>query len=164
MDMNLNLTEQLFIFLDIIITCVLTLAIGAEREAADKPAGVRTNMIVGGASCLFVSVMPYLINFIQDANFYDKVNPDPIRVLQAIVVGIGFIGAGTIMKPDGETRVKGITTAATLLFSAGIGITVGCGLYILAIGISLLLLLINRIVDKMVRKFTDIKDDKTDNE
>ena len=148
----MDITDQLFIFLDIIITCVLTAFIGIERESAHKPAGIRTNMIVGGASCLFVQVMPYLINFVEGANFYDQVTPDPIRVLQAIVIGIGFIGAGTIMKPDNENHVKGLTTAATLLFSAGIGITVACQLYVLAIGITILLLFINRGVEKIMNK------------
>lgn len=156
----MDLVDQLWILLDILITCILTLFIGIEREDADKPAGVRTNMIVGGASCVFVSVMPYLIQFIEGSNFFDKVNPDPIRVLQAIVVGIGFIGAGTIMKPDDESRVKGITTAATLLFSSAIGITVAVQLYVVAVGITILLLVINRVVDKTLRKHTDIKDKK----
>lgn len=147
----MDITEQLLIFLDIVITCVLTAFIGIEREAAEKPAGIRTNMIVGASSCLFVSILPSLIDFVQDANFYDKVTPDPIRVLQAIVVGIGFIGAGTIIKRGNDNSVSGLTTAATLLFSAGIGVTVACQLYVLAVCITLLLLLINRGVEKILK-------------
>ena len=151
--------EQLLIFLNIVITCVLTAFVGIEREEAHKPAGVRTNMIVGASSCLFVSILPSLINFVQDSNFYDKIQPDPIRVLQAIVIGIGFIGAGTIMKPGNENTVKGLTTAATLLFSAGIGITVAIELYILAICITLLLLFINRILENILKR-THFKNDE----
>lgn len=146
----MDTTDQLLIFLDVVITSVLTAFIGFEREEAEKPAGIRTNMIVGGASCLFVSILPSLIDFVQDSNFYDKVTPDPIRALQAIVVGIGFIGAGTIIK-RGNNNVSGLTTAATLLFSAGIGITVACQLYVLAICITILLLLINRGVERIVK-------------
>jgi putative Mg2+ transporter-C (MgtC) family protein len=148
----MDTTEQLFIFLNIVITCILTAFIGIEREEADKPAGVRTNMIVGASSCLFVSIIPSLIEFIQDSNFYDKVVPDPIRALQAIVIGIGFIGAGTIIKRGDDNSVSGLTTAATLLFSAGIGITVACQLYILAVCITLLLLFINRGIEKIIQR------------
>lgn len=153
----MDITEQLLIFLDIFITCILTAFIGIEREEAEKPAGVRTNMIVGAFSCLSVSIIPTLIDFVQSADLYDQVVPDPIRVIQAIVVGIGFIGAGTIIKRSNENSVSGLTTAATLLFSAGIGITVACKLYILAVCITFLLLLINRGVEKLLRK-SHIKD------
>ena len=148
----MDASEQFWIFLDLVITCVLTAFVGIEREDAEKPAGVRTNMIVGSASCLFVAILPQLIDFVEGSAIYEQVTPDPIRVLQAIVIGIGFIGAGTIMKPDGETHVKGLTTAATLLFSAGIGITVACHLYILAVLITVLLLFINRGMEKILRK------------
>lgn len=154
----MDITDQLFIILDILITCILTAFVGIEREYAQKPAGIRTNMIVGGSSCLFVAVMPYLVNFVGEASFYEKVTPDPIRVLQAIVIGIGFIGAGTIMKPQGQTHVTGLTTAATLLFSAGIGITVACKLYVLAVGITILLLFINKGVEEILKRKTNIKD------
>ena len=152
----MDITQQLLTFLDIVITCVLVAFIGLEREKAEKPAGIRTNMIVGGASCLLVSVLPSIIHMVENESFYDKLTPDPIRVLEAIIVGVGFIGAGTIMKPDGETRVKGLTTAATLLFSAGIGITVGVRLYILAICITVLMLIINRGIEVFVRKHTKL--------
>lgn len=147
----MDITEQLFIFLDIFITCILTSLVGIEREEAHKPAGIRTNMIVGASSCLFVSIIPSLIDFVQFSNFYDKVTPDPIRALQAIVIGIGFIGAGTIIKRGSENSVSGLTTAATLLFSAGIGITVACQLYVLAVCITLLLLFINRGIEKIIK-------------
>lgn len=160
----MEIQEQLYVFLDIVITVILTALVGIEREEADKPAGVRTNMIVGGASCLLVAIMPYLIKLVEMVSYDDRVTPDPIRVLQAIVVGIGFIGAGTIMKPNGESHVKGLTTAATLLFSAGIGITVACKLYVLAVAITFLLLFINRVVDKLLIRFTTIKGKQTKKE
>lgn len=153
----MDYAEQLRLFLDIVITCVLVGFIGIEREDADRPAGIRTNMIVGGASCLFVTVLPSILFYVEGAAFADKLTPDPIRVLEAIVVGVGFIGAGTIMKPDGETRVKGLTTAATLLFSAGIGVTVAVRLYILAVCITILMLLINRGIDRFFSRYTSIK-------
>lgn len=155
----MDISEQLLIFLDIIITCCLTAFIGIEREEADKPAGVRTNMIVGGASCLLVAIMPHLIELVDTVKYSDQITADPIRVLQAIIIGIGFIGAGTIIKTD-STHIVGLTTAATLLFSAGIGITVASGLYVLAVAITLLLLFINRIMDKILYRFTSVKDKK----
>lgn len=152
----MEIPGQLLIFLDVVITCILTAFIGFEREEAHKPAGIRTNMIVGASACLFVSIVPSLIKFVQDSNSFDQIIPDPIRVLQAIIVGIGFIGAGTIIKRGNNNTVSGLTTAATLLFSAGIGITVACNLYVLAICITFLLLFINRGVEKII-KYSPIK-------
>ena len=89
---------QLMILLDVVIATILCGLIGYERENLKKPAGLRTNMIIGGASCLIASITLPLIAAIEASAGPTQVSADPIRLLQALVVGVSFIGAGTIIK------------------------------------------------------------------
>lgn len=144
----------------VILASILTMLVGLEREAANKAAGIRTNMIVGGFSCLVIILMHPLINFIQVDFSGNSVNVDPIRVLQALVVGISFLGAGTIVKARNQEQVTGITTAATLLYSMGIGICIGLDFYVLAIALTVFILVINRVINYLVKTFTSVKENK----
>lgn len=146
--------EQLTTLYRIGIAMVLCGVIGYEREQLNKPAGLRTNMIIGGASCLIVSITLPLIDHLEIANATEIVRTDPIRLLQALVVGISFIGAGTIIKGSGK-KISGLTTAATLLFSMGIGIAVAIERYIIAIGVTIIVLFVNYLVRKLSAKFTN---------
>ncbi|NEN24760.1 MgtC/SapB family protein [Cryomorpha ignava] len=146
--------EQLTTLYRIAIAMVLCGIIGFEREQLGKPAGLRTNMIIGGASCLIVSITLPLIDHLEVANATEIVRTDPIRLLQALVVGISFIGAGTIIKGSGK-KISGLTTAATLLFSMGVGIAVAIEQYIIAVGVTLIILFVNFIVRKLSFKFTN---------
>ncbi|QIA09758.1 MgtC/SapB family protein [Draconibacterium halophilum] len=137
--------SQLWILLDLIIAAVLCSVIGGEREKLDKPAGLRTNIIVGSIACFFVSISPGLSNFLIENMEPDHLSMDAIRILQAIVVGVSFIGAGTILKSKDENNVRNLTTASTLLYSAGIGISVALHVYIIAIGLALMGLIINSL-------------------
>ena len=137
--------SQLWILLDLIIAAVLCSVIGGEREKLDKPAGLRTNIIVGSIACFFVSISPVLSNFLIENMEPDHLSMDAIRILQAIVVGVSFIGAGTILKSKDENNVRNLTTASTLLYSAGIGISVALHVYIIAIGLALMGLIINSL-------------------
>lgn len=104
----------------------LTLAIGLERQHRQKPAGMRTMTMVGIGSC----------GFALAAIEFSGGNPDGIsRMIQGIVTGIGFLGAGTIIKE--QFHIEGLTTAATLWTVAGIGLTAGLGLYELTILLTL---------------------------
>lgn len=147
--------DDLYILLDVLIATVLTAVIGFERESAHKPAGMRTNMIVGGATCLIVALTIPLIDFINEHNPSEIIRTDPIRVLEAIVVGVSFIGAGTIIKAQREERVIGLTTAATLLFSCAIGASAALKQYVLAVGVTLLVIIINYVVKEVTRRFSD---------
>lgn len=144
--------KEFSILLDVCIATVLTAFIGVERESAHKPAGIRTNMIVGGATCLIVSLTGPLIEFFDI--FYPDgfIRTDPIRVLEAVVVGISFIGAGTIIK-ESRGHVVGLTTAATLLYCCAVGISTALKQYILAIGVVLLVILINYGLKIIVQNF-----------
>jgi len=147
-------TEQLTTLYRIAIAMVLCGIIGFEREQLNKPAGLRTNMIIGGAACLIVSITLPLIDHLEMANATEMVRTDPIRLLQALVVGISFIGAGTIIKGSGK-KISGLTTAATLLFSMGIGIAVAIEQYVVAAGVTLIVLFVNYIVRRLSFKYTN---------
>jgi putative Mg2+ transporter-C (MgtC) family protein len=120
------------IFLRVALGMVLGGAVGLERELARKPAGLRTYMLVGGAATLFVVLGDVTITHFQGLEADRLIQSDPLRIFEAIVVGISFLGAGTIFRQGGE-RVEGLTTAASLLFVAAIGIAVGLGLWLLAV-------------------------------
>ena len=103
------------------LATILGGVIGFEREKFGKEAGMRTHALVALASALFTIVSKY---------GFDGENVDPSRVASNLVVGIGFLGAGIILKQ--ENRVKGLTTAAGLWVVAALGIIVGLGWYWLA--------------------------------
>lgn len=156
----ITVSEQLSVLLDIVIAAVMSGAIGSEREKLEKPAGLRTNMIIGSISCFLVAISPSLSNFIA-ANVQEQLRVDPIRILQAIIIGISFIGAGTILKSQEQNTVKNLTTASVLLYSTGIGISVALHAYVIALGLTLLGLIINSLNHlKTVRSMLTPKDEK----
>jgi putative Mg2+ transporter-C (MgtC) family protein len=105
--------------------------IGLEREASDQPAGFRTHMLVALGSCLFTVISAYGF----DAFLADQPGPqvryDPTRIAAQIVTGIGFLGAGAILRYG--TTVRGLTTAASLWVVAAIGMAVGAGAYLISL-------------------------------
>lgn len=123
------------------LAMVLGAAVGLEREAKDKPAGLRTHMLVAGAAALLVAlgdvvIMSYDLDLDQQL-----LQSDPIRIMEAVITGVSFLGAGTIIRHRGKQQVEGLTTAASLLFVAGIGLCVALSQAILAVGLTLLVLL-----------------------
>lgn len=98
--------------------------IGLEREFADKPAGLRTHMLVTGAATLLVILGDTIVASFGDTPYPNAVQADPIRIMEAIITGISFLGAGTIMFKSQKETIEGLTTAASILFAAAIGITV----------------------------------------
>jgi putative Mg2+ transporter-C (MgtC) family protein len=112
------------LLLRLALSVALCGAIGLERESRGQAAGLRTHMLVGLGSILFTLVSAYGFSDI------DRPNADPTRIAAQIVTGIGFLGAGTIIR-HGLT-VRGLTTAATLWIVAAVGMAVGAGLYLVA--------------------------------
>lgn len=102
--------------------------IGWDRERHDKPAGLRTHMLVTLGAATFV-----LLGFEVGAEMAHRYGNglDPTRVLQGVVGGIGFLGAGSIIKGNG--RVSGVTTAASVWVSGSLGAAVGMGAYLVAL-------------------------------
>ncbi|MEP4048827.1 MAG: MgtC/SapB family protein [Luteolibacter sp.] len=143
----------------ITLACLLAGVVGLEREKGGKPAGFRTHMIIGGAAALLVVCGKWLVAGTVLTGPTDSLRYDPLRIIEAVIVGVSFIGAGTILKmPANEkgSRVKYLTTAASLLFSAGLGICVAIERYIIAAGVTLLILAINHLLGKF-----DIHDPKS---
>src|SRR5258708_15749716 len=99
--------------------------VGIQRESTRKPAGLRTHMLVSLATAAFV------VSCSSAGMSLDGLS----RVIQGIITGIGFIGAGTILKLSQEHEIKGLTTAASVWMTAAIGITVGLG----SLGIGLMI-------------------------
>lgn len=130
--------EELFILLKLGISAFLGLIIGLEREIKRKPVGLKTSLVISIVSCLLTIVS------IESAFKFpgrDEINitMDPLRLAAQIVSGVGFIGAGVILRRDNS--ISGLTTAAIIWGAAGIGIAVGAGFFIEAIvGVVLLII------------------------
>lgn len=111
----------------LLLATVLGGFIGGERENKSRPAGLRTHMLVCiGAALVQVTA----INFYH--NYSGGFNVDPMRLGAQVISGIGFLGAGTIIKEG--VNIRGLTTAASLWVVACLGLTIGAGLYIEALG------------------------------
>lgn len=136
--------SELEFILRMIVSALLGALVGSERELIHRPAGLRTHMLVSLGSCLFMIVSM-------------KFDLDPARIAAGVVTGIGFIGAGTIIAEKARHKeiVLGITTAAGLWATAGIGLLVGIGEYILATTAALMVyaILWLRIIEHEKKKF-----------
>ncbi|MDX1471998.1 MAG: MgtC/SapB family protein [Flavobacteriaceae bacterium] len=112
------------------------LLIGAEREYKGKSAGLKTNMLVALGSAVFILI---------SLKFEGEKYVDITRVLSQVVIGIGFIGAGSILKDDDKNLIKGLTTAATVWCSAGAGCLAGFGMYWELIVLTLVIVISNLV-------------------
>ncbi|MBU9710842.1 MgtC/SapB family protein [Evansella tamaricis] len=121
--------ETFIITIRLIIAASLGGLVGVEREYHQHPAGFRTHLLVSVGSCLIMLLAFYGFQSYMAEN-RDVVNFDPSRLAAYVVSGIGFLGAGTILV-QGYT-VRGLTTAASIWVVAGIGLTVGAGMYVAA--------------------------------
>jgi putative Mg2+ transporter-C (MgtC) family protein len=111
---------------------LLSIVIGVERELRDKPAGISTHCFVMGGACLFT-----LISTAADPS-------SPARIAAQIVSGVGFIGAGMILKSENNS-VRNLTTAAAIWFAAAIGMAIGLGWYVIAVIASVYAVIVPRI-------------------
>ncbi|MGH7857057.1 MAG: MgtC/SapB family protein, partial [Candidatus Binatia bacterium] len=122
--------------LRLVVAAAAGMAIGIEREMREQAAGLRTHMLVAVGSCLFTLASVYGFSTFADPG----ARLDPSRVAAQIVTGIGFLGAGAIIR---EGRgVRGLTTAASLWIVAAIGMAVGVGMY-WATGVAVLITIIS---------------------
>ena len=116
------------IALRLTLAMVLSIAVGYERETADKPAGLRTHMLVALASCAFTLVA---LEMIQSLEHQPGLASDPARVIEAVGTGVAFLGAGAIIQARG--RVEGITTGTSIWLAGAIGLACGGGYYTIAL-------------------------------
>ena len=126
--MLMSLEAQFVAIFQLLLAALLSGLIGIDRERHARTAGFRTHMLVGVGACL-ISVLS--VNVFPD---------DPARVASQIVVGIGFLGGGTILKEG--TSIKGLTTAANIWATAAVGLAVGLGAWLLAIVATILIWII----------------------
>lgn len=138
----MNWWMQLEVIGEVALAMLLGGVIGFERELADKPAGFRTQMLVAGASALLVGLADSMM--IRFGMQGEAVRTDPIRIVEAIVTGISFLGAGTIFRRDASEQVQGLTTAASILLSAAVGIAVALRQFVMAAGVTILALIVLR--------------------
>lgn len=128
MEFLLNYSFSYEDILKLIIAATLSLIIGIERELKKKPVGLKTSLVIATFSCLLTIISietAYSTPTRNDIN----ITMDPLRLAAQIVSGIGFLGAGVILRKDNES-ITGLTTAAMIWGAAGIGIAVGAGFYI----------------------------------
>ena len=133
-----SISQVVRIVVRLLLAAILGGALGFEREQKGKAAGIRTHMLVALGSALFV-IIPEQIG----------VKPaDLSRVLQGVIAGVGFLGAGTIIKGREEENVKGLTTAAGIWLTAAIGIAAGMGRESSAVLSTILALMILALVPR----------------
>ncbi len=147
--MGHSYTEEFQILLQAIAAMTLGGLVGWEREASGKWAGLRTHMLVCVSAMLFVRIGLLLIAESQARFAAPTLRTDPTRLIEAIAAGISFLGAGTIFRERSGTRMKGLTTAASLLVVAPIGVAVALNRYIIAVGVTLLALFILRTLHRL---------------
>lgn len=129
----------------LLISVLLGTVVGVEREIGRKPAGLRTHVLVCLGSTLFVLVTKHAVQDIGGPNL------DPTRIIHGVITGVGFLGAGSIIRQQGY--VHGLTTAASIWMVAAVGVAAGVHAYGLAVTgavLALIVLEIFRLVEKWV--------------
>ena len=139
---------ELEYFARVVIAAVCGFLIGYERKNRAKEAGVRTHCIVACAAALMMIVSKYGFADLAD-NPLGTRGADPARIAAQVVSGVGFLGAGMIFVQ--RQTIKGLTTAAGMWATAGIGMAIGAGMYIIGIAVAVFILLIQTVLHKNMR-------------
>lgn len=150
-DLN-DLAQLTRVVLRLFFAALLGALVGLDRELRDAPAGLRTHMLVSVGCAVFVI-----------AAQQSGITPaDMSRVLQGLVAGIGFLGAGAVLKSDHAREIHGLTTAASIWATAAIGVTVGLGQEATALLTTLLVLFILATVFRIERALLDRRKGRRD--
>lgn len=151
--------DQVEISLRLLVATVAGMVVGLNRDIHNKPIGMRTLGLValGSALVILAGSVYEGLHFSQDA---------VSRVVQGILTGLGFLGAGSILRAKDGTEVQGLTTAATVWIAAGLGITAGLGAWFITVAGTLVTLFLltygTRLEAKLIRVFG--KSDRSDEE
>ena len=137
------LVQNLIFFVRLLLSVICGGIIGYERTNRGKGAGIRTHCIVSLASCLMMLVSKYGFSDMQ-------IIGDGSRIAAQVVSGVGFLGAGMIYF-NGRHSVKGLTTAAGIWATSGIGLAIGAGMYSMGIATSLLILVMQFLLHKNIK-------------
>ncbi|QPC85207.1 MgtC/SapB family protein [Phototrophicus methaneseepsis] len=140
----MSLEQEVLAIVQLVLAAVFSGLIGMDRERRDKSAGFRTHMLAGIGACLFTILS---LQAFPEA--------DTSRVAASVVSGIGFLGAGVIVKRGGTTH--DLTTAASVWSTAAVGMAVGAGAYVLAAGGTVVIW----VVLEIVRRFSKDDDAKS---
>jgi len=145
------MVSELQMLLRLLVAALLGGIVGVEREIHEKAAGFRTHILVCVGSCLIMLTSMHVCDIYQGV-----AAADPSRIAAQVVSGIGFLGAGTIIRS--RASVVGLTTAASLWSIAGVGLAIGSGLFIVATGavvtILICLLALTKVQGRLARKKT----------
>ena len=134
-----DMRQLVHVLIKLTAATLLGAVVGFQRERAGKPAGLRTHMLVTLGTAVFVLACSAV-----------GMGADPLsRVIQGIVTGIGFIGAGSILKLDRERDIQGLTTAAGVWMTAAVGVAVGLG----SLGVALLSTIFTLIILSFAKRF-----------
>ena len=144
-----NWMAQVELGIRITLAVFLGAVIGLERELAHRPAGLRTHAILAGASAMLVGLGDAMLAHFVSVSSRDLLQVDPMRIVQAVVTGVSFLGAGTIFRDGNTATIEGLTTAASLLLVAAIGIAVATAQVVLAVYVTGLTLVLLRVLRKL---------------
>lgn len=131
--------------------------IGLERETRDRPAGLRTHMLVGLAAALYTLIMQEVLA--RSGEYSDRVAMDPLRLIEAVTSGVAFLAAGMIVFSQG--KVKGLTTGTSLWLASAVGLACGFGMWLIGVVTTALALCIIRLIkigEEKVREGKDAAD------
>ncbi len=150
---TINGSFELAILVKLLLAALAGAAIGLEREKHGRPAGLRTHLLVALGACLITVVSEAFHLKYAALDGTSSMRLDPARVAAQIVVGIGFLGAGVIIKEGAS--VRGLTTAASLWLVAGLGMAFGMGLFVpgvMATALALLSLIFLKKLEPVINK------------
>ena len=157
--MNELLPGNWYVQLTVVVTTgyamLLGGAIGYERELKNRPAGLRTHMLIAGAAALLVGLGDLLAERFSGEAYRPLMQLDPLRLIEATVAAVGFLGAGAIFRREAGDTVEGLTTAASMLMAAAIGLAVGLHNHVLGLGATVLTLFVLRVVAWIERRRPD---------
>jgi putative Mg2+ transporter-C (MgtC) family protein len=154
-----NILDRKQVIFRIFLSIVIGGTIGVERERKNRPAGFRTHILVCIGSCMAVMIQLYIIEYMKEmirinGELKYLLSADISRMASQVITGVGFLGAGTIIRDKGS--VKGLTTAASIWVVACIGISVGLGFYFLSLvgflGLILSLIVFENVESSMIDK------------
>jgi len=145
--------NSLEIILRLLGAMLIGIVIGTEREMTHRPAGMRTHMLVALGACA-IAIMSQLL-YVQYHGAYGA-SPDPARLSAQVIAGVGFLGAGTIMREG--LSVKGLTTAASLWCVACLSLAMGGGYYVLSISGTVCMLITLTLFESLQKKFLHFRE------
>lgn len=151
LNSQFSLAQNLDFFVRVLVACLCGGCIGIERSKRFKEAGIRTHIIVCCGAALMMMVSKYAFADLADTAgelLFGTKGADPSRIASQVVNGISFLGAGVIFKHG--SSIKGLTTAAGLWATAGIGLAIGAGMYPVALFTTVVMVVLQIVMHKFV--------------